>query len=55
MMELVEMSIGNEMKTMRGAVMYDGWTNNGSHYLSVFSVMMKQVNKFVGRKDVDTE
>lgn len=35
--------------------MHDGCTNNGSHYLAKFAVMMRQVLKFVNAKDVVVE
>lgn len=43
MVELVEMAIRTDMKSTHGAVMHDGWSTNGSHYLGVFAVFMKQV------------
>lgn len=52
MVELVEMAIRTEMKSTHGAVMHDGWSTNGTHYLGVFAVFMKQVKAFENGKEV---
>lgn len=35
--------------------MHDWWTKNGSHYLSVYIVMMKKVKRLVGGNEVVLE
>ena len=35
-MELVEERISEEVKNTKGAVLFDGWTNNGIHYIGKY-------------------
>ena len=41
--ELVEAKIRTEKKATKGAIMYDGWSVNGTHYLGIMAVYMKSV------------
>ncbi len=34
---VVKSKIKNEMKMTRGAILHDGWTNSGTHYLGLFA------------------
>lgn len=42
LVELVENKITAEMNTTKGAIMYDGWTHGGMHYLGLFAIYMKR-------------
>eukprot|EP00171_Calliarthron_tuberculosum_P001491 IDg1491t1 len=44
LVELVEKSIKYEMQSTRGAVMYDGWTEGGVHYLGIYAVYVRKVD-----------
>lgn len=40
-MKLVEIAKGkirDELKSTKGAIMYDGWTENGVHYVGIYVV-----------------
>ena len=40
----IEKSIGRDMRTAgRGAIMYDGWSKCGMHYIGLFACYMKKV------------
>eukprot|EP00171_Calliarthron_tuberculosum_P000207 IDg207t1 len=41
--EIVEKSIGEEMRKTKGAIMYDGWSHSGTHYVGIFAVYMCSV------------
>ena len=41
--ELVEAKIRTKKKATKGAIKYDGWTVNGTHYLGIMAVYMKSV------------
>lgn len=43
LVEIVECKIKDEMMKQKGAVMYDGWTNNSTHYVGIFGVYMRNV------------
>ena len=46
--EVVEDSVKGEMKHKKSGVFYDGWTNAGAHYISLFAIcMMKEEEKMV--------
>lgn len=55
MVEIVESGICNYMKDIRGALMYDVWTNNDSRYLAVYEMMRKKVKRNEGGQDVTRE
>lgn len=38
LVELIEDRITAEMKSTKGAIMYDGWTHGGMHYLGLFAI-----------------
>lgn len=41
MMKLVQIAEGkirDELKSTKGAIMYDGWTENGVHYVGIYVV-----------------
>eukprot|EP00171_Calliarthron_tuberculosum_P005814 IDg5814t1 len=38
LVEIVEEKIRDEMKKTKGAIMYDGWTDNGVHYVGIYVV-----------------
>lgn len=42
LVELIELNIHSELSGNRGAVLHDGWSNNGEHFLGVFAVYMYQ-------------
>jgi len=42
----VEEIIEKEMKATKGSIMYDGWTNSGTHYLGIFACYMKEISFF---------
>lgn len=37
LVQLTEYYIGSEMKTTRGALMFDGWSANRVHYVAVYA------------------
>ena len=41
LVQLVEETITNEMKTTKGSLMLDGWSECSIHYIGVFAVYMK--------------
>lgn len=41
MVELLEICEWKDTRKTRGAVMHDGWSHNRSHFLALFSFMMK--------------
>ena len=41
--ELLEQKIGQEMKSTRGSIMYDGWSHCGVHYVGVYAMYMVRV------------
>ena len=43
LVEIVEEKIRLELKNTRGAIMYDGWTYNGTHYLGIIAIYNKKV------------
>jgi len=43
LVELVEELISKEIKNTRGALMYDGWTSNNTHFIGVFLSYCLQV------------
>lgn len=42
--EFVELAIGKEMKEMKGAILYDGWTSNAMHYFGLFAVYCRKID-----------
>ncbi len=50
MLKLVKLAgtrIKDEMKRTKGAIMSDGWTANGTHFIGVFAVYMRTVQVLV--------
>ena len=45
--ELVENEISKLLSQIKCAVMYDGWTRNGKHYVGIFGSFMKKVSVMV--------
>lgn len=43
---LVEERISTEMLCVKGALMHDGWTNNGMHYVDLFAIYCREVKMF---------
>ena len=48
MERLVEKRISMEIKTTKGAIMYDGWSCNGTHFIAVLACYIVKV---IGRED----
>eukprot|EP00171_Calliarthron_tuberculosum_P023317 IDg23317t1 len=44
LVELVEKRIAHEMNGTRGALLYDGWSSNGTHYIGVFASYCSQIS-----------
>jgi hypothetical protein len=54
LVELVENKIAEEMKdTPHGALLHDGWSCNGTHYVGVFATYIVRHKKFHSKKDVE--
>lgn len=41
--ELVKAKIKEELQDTQGAIMYDGWTNNSTHYLALYGLYNRTV------------
>ncbi len=46
LVEIVEAKIKDEMTLAKGAVMYDEWTHNSTHYIGVFAVYTRTLAVF---------
>ncbi len=44
--EIVESKIEADMEQTKGAVIYDGWTNNSTHFMGIFAVYMRKISIF---------
>ena len=44
LVELVEGIISSEMRSTRGSIAYDGWTDSGTHYIGIFAVYERKSN-----------
>jgi len=45
LVEIVETNISKELEDTRGAVMHDGWSTSGTHYLAILAVYMKKCKR----------
>ena len=57
LIKLVEAQIGEEMHGMKGALLYDGWTLNRTHYIGVIatyyvSIIYRENNQAIERSQV---
>ena len=56
LVELVEARISEEMKDQVGAILFDGWSRRGTHYVGLFGSFMRKVSVMnVGRSTVAEE
>jgi len=51
LVELVESRIAKEIENTKGAVMYDGWTSNNTHFIGVFLSYCSKISVRINGKD----
>ena len=52
--EIMEREIKQEMAGTKGAILYDGWSKNGTHSVGTFAVYSRTVEVFINGKVVQT-
>ena len=52
MVQVIERNIGKEMQCTKGAVMYDGWSSNGVHFIGIFALYMRKIQSYGQKKTV---
>lgn len=56
LVKLVQIRISEEMKSSKiGAIMHDGWTRNGVHYVGVFACYVRLIDVSIKGRKVESE